>query len=129
MSQENVEIVRASLDAASNGEPEVALSYYSPNVIFHPLVAGPYYGREGVAEQMLTWMDEFNDYWFEVERLIDAGGDNVVLLWRQGGEGKASGVRVENEGATIFTVKDGEIAVGRVFAERDDALEAAGLSE
>jgi ketosteroid isomerase-like protein len=129
MSQENVEIVRASLDAALNGQAEVALSYYSPDVVFHPLVAGPYYGREGVAEQMLTWMDEFNDYWFEVERLIDAAGDNVVLLWRQGGEGKASGVRVENEGATIFTVNDGQITLGPVFAERADALGAAGLSE
>jgi ketosteroid isomerase-like protein len=129
LSQENVEVVRASLDAALDGEAEVALSHYSPHVIFHPLVAGPYYGREGVAEQMLTWMNEFNDYWFEVERLIDAGGDNVVLLWRQGGEGKASGVRVENEGATIFTVKDGEITVGRIFAERADALQAAGLQE
>jgi ketosteroid isomerase-like protein len=129
MSQENVEVVRASLDAALNGEAGVALAYYSPDVIFHPLVAGPYYGREGVAEQMLTWMDEFNDYWFDVESLIDAGGDEVVLLWRQGGEGKASGVRVENEGATVFTVNDGQITVGRVYAERADALEAAGLSE
>jgi ketosteroid isomerase-like protein len=129
MSQENVEIVRASLDAAFSGEADVALSYYSPDVVFHPLVAGPYYGRDGVAEQMQTWMDEFNDYWFEVERLIDAGVDDVVLLWRQGGEGKASGVRVENEGATIFTVKDGQIAVGRVYAERAEALEAAGLEE
>ena len=85
MSQENVEVVRASMHAADRGDAETALSYYSETVVFHPLVAGPYHGRAGVAEQMLTWMEEFDDFWFTSEDFIDAG-DRVVLLWRQGGE-------------------------------------------
>jgi ketosteroid isomerase-like protein len=128
MSEENVEIVRASFDAFQQGEIETGLSYYSEDVVFHPLVAGPYHGRAGVAEQMLVFMEEFNDYWFETEELIDAG-DKVVLFWRHGGEGKASGVRVENEGATVFSLEDGSISRAWVYASRPEALEAAGLRE
>ena len=75
-----------------------------------------------------TWIDEFNDYWFESEELVDAGGDLVVMLWRQGGEGKSSGIVVENRGATIFTVKEGLIREARVFGERAEAFQAAELS-
>jgi ketosteroid isomerase-like protein len=128
MSQENVEVVRASMDAFLAGEFERALTYYSEEVVFQPLVGGPYHGRPGVAQQMLTWVDEFNDYWFEAEELIDAG-DQVVLLWRDGGEGKSSGVRVEQEAATIFSIEDGCISQARVYVDRAEALEAVGLRE
>jgi ketosteroid isomerase-like protein len=126
MSQENVEVVRASMDAFLAVEFERALSYYCEDVVFQPLVGGPYHGRSGVAQQMQTWVDEFNDYWFEVDELIDAE-DQVVLLWRDGGVGKSSGVRVEQEAATIYTVDDGCISHARVYADRARAIEAAGL--
>ncbi|MEK6252213.1 MAG: ester cyclase [Actinomycetota bacterium] len=74
------------------------------------------------------WVEEFNDYWFEGEELIDAG-DKVVLFWRQGGEGKASGIRVEGEGGTVFSLEDGRISRARVYLDRAEALEAAGLRE
>jgi ketosteroid isomerase-like protein len=128
MSEENVEVLRASFDALRRGDLETALSYYSEDVLFYPLVAGPYHGRAGVVEQMAVFMEEFNDYWFDDEELIDASG-KVVLLWRHGGVGKASGIPVENEGATVFTVEDGQIVHARVYLDRADALEAAGLSE
>jgi ketosteroid isomerase-like protein len=128
MSQENMEIVRASIDAAQQGDAEKSLSYFSEDVIFYPLVAGPYHGRAGVVQQWAVFMEEFNDYWFEGEELIDAN-EKVVLLWRHGGRGKASGIQVENEGATVFTVENGQISHARVYADRAAALEAVGLRE
>jgi ketosteroid isomerase-like protein len=128
MSEENVEVVRASMEAADRGDVESALSHYSESVVFHPLVAGPYHGRAGVVEQMLTWMEEFEDFWFDSEAFIDAG-EQVVLLWRQGGVGKASGIRVENEGATVFSLADRLINHAQVYTDRAKALEAAGLPE
>jgi ketosteroid isomerase-like protein len=64
MSLENVEVIRASFDALRRGDLETALSFYSEDVLFYPLVAGPYHGRAGVVEQMAVFMEEFNDYWF-----------------------------------------------------------------
>ena len=73
------------------GEVDLALSHYAEDVVFQPLVARPYHGRDGVAQQMSTWMSEFNDYRFEVDEYLDAG-DEVVMLWCDGGVGKASGL-------------------------------------
>jgi ketosteroid isomerase-like protein len=128
MSQENVEVVRASIEAFQRGEYETSLSYYSEDVVFHPLVAGPYHGRRGVVEQMAVWMEEFDNYWFEGEEFIDAG-DKVVLFWRHGGDGKASGVPVAAEGGTVFSVERGRITHAWVYLDRAKALEAAGLRE
>jgi ketosteroid isomerase-like protein len=128
MSQENVEVVRASIDAVQQGDAATALSFFSDEVVFEPLVAGPYRGHAGVVKQWSVFMEEFDDYSFESEELIDAG-DAVVLFWRHGGIGKASGIRVENDGATVFTLRNGQISHARVYADRAHALEAAGLSE
>ena len=128
MSEENVEIVGATIDAIEMGDAETALSYFSEDVVFEPLVAGPYYGHAGVLEQWAVFIGEFDDYWFKAERFIDAG-DEVVLFWRHGGIGKASGISVEDTGGTVFSLKDHRIARARVYADRAEALNAARLSE
>ncbi|MDX6584293.1 MAG: SnoaL-like domain [Solirubrobacterales bacterium] len=114
------------MEAAQAGDVEGALAGYAEDVVFHPLVAGPYHGRLGVVEQMMTWMAEFDDFWFESEEYVDAG-NRVVLLWRQGGRGKASGVDVTTEGATVMTVAGGFIREAFVYADRDKALRSVGL--
>ena len=130
MSQENVEIVRACLEAAEQGKAETALSYYSEDVVWlnRPPDVGPYQGREGVVRAIAGFAEHFDGYWFEAERLIDAG-DEVVLLWRQGGRGKSSGTPIEEDGATVFDLDGGQITRAQVYSDRDDALKAAGLSE
>jgi ketosteroid isomerase-like protein len=130
MSQENVEVVRASLEAAQRGEVETALAYYSEDVVWfnRPPEAGPYHGREGVVIAIAGFAEHFNDYWFEVEQLIDAG-DAVVLLWRQGGKGRSSGAPITEEGATVFHLKGGSIWRAQVYSDPTEALEAAGLSD
>jgi ketosteroid isomerase-like protein len=126
MSSANVEVVKASMDAAQAENVEAALAGYAEDVVFHPLVAGPYHGRQGVVEQMMTWMAEFDDFWFESEDYLDAG-ERVVLLWRQGGKGKSSGVEVMTEGATVMVVVGGFIREAFVYSDRDKALRSAGL--
>jgi ketosteroid isomerase-like protein len=44
-------------------------------------------------------------------------------------EGKGSGVPVENRTAHLFTIRDGVFARWKVYADRAEALEAAGLRE
>jgi ketosteroid isomerase-like protein len=130
MSQENVEVVRACLEAAQRGEVETALAYYSEDVVWfnRPPDVGPYHGREGVVIAIAGFAEHFDDYWFEVEQLIDAG-DAVVLLWRQGGNGRSSGAPTSEDGATVFDLAGGSIRRAQVYSDRADALEAAGLSE
>ena len=61
--------------------------------------------------------------------LIDAGEDQVVAVLRVMGRAKLSGVETDLIFATLYTTREGKIARGREYATREDALEAAGLSE
>ena len=130
MSQENVEIVRACLEAAEQGELERALSHYSDEVLWfnRPPEVGFYRGREGVVRAIAGFAEHFDEYWFEAERFVDAGNE-VVLLWRQGGKGKSSGAPIEEEGATVFSLEEGRISRAQVYSDRAEALQAAGTSE
>jgi ketosteroid isomerase-like protein len=130
MTQENVEIVRNCVDAWRRGDLEACLSYYHPEVTWRdaPPQIGLYRGREGVVRAMEQWVEAFTDYWLEADDFVDAG-DQVVLVWRQGGKRKTSGVAVENQGATVLRVEGGRIVSVRMFVDQDEALEAVGMWE
>jgi ketosteroid isomerase-like protein len=72
-----------------------------------------------------TW-DELED---TIEELIDAG-DRVVSVVTTRARGRSSGIDVEWKGhAAVWTIRDGRIAQVTWFSDRDQALEAVGLSE
>jgi ketosteroid isomerase-like protein len=51
----------------------------------------------------------------------------MVLLF--GGQARLSGVATEQTAAIHYTIRDGRMARAREYATREEALEAAGLSE
>jgi ketosteroid isomerase-like protein len=64
----------------------------------------------------------------KAERVIDLG-DRVLVLSRQSGRGKRSGVPLDTEYGDIFTIRDGKIVRWELYMERADALAAAGLEK
>jgi uncharacterized protein len=89
---------------------------------------GIYRGHEGLRrffrERYEAW-EEIEDH---CEELIDAG-EQVISVTTTRGRGRSSGVEVEGANASIWTVRDGKIVRVVWFGRRDEALEAAGLSE
>jgi ketosteroid isomerase-like protein len=131
MSQENVEIVRRHMDAYLSGDNEAALAAYDPEVQFDASLRPEgriYHGRNGVAEAMRVWSGTWEDWKVEVEEIIDAG-DQVLLVSRESGRGKGSGIEIDQQVFVVFTLRDGKIVRWKGFVDRDRALEAAGLSE
>lgn len=128
MSAENVEVVRASFEAWQAGDFAKSLSYYAEDAAWQTgsLDTAVYCGPGGVARAVEGWVGAFTGYWLEMDELIDAG-DKVVLLMREGGTGKASGVRVEEEAAMVITVTDGRITSARGYTDRAAALRDAGI--
>ena len=131
MSQENVEIVRRHMDAYRSGNYAAALAAYHPEVVCDARVRPEgrvYRGREGVADAIRIWAGTWDEWTWEIEELIDAG-DHVLLVARESGTGKASGVRVVQQTFWVFNLRDGQIVHATVFVDRGKALEAAGLSD
>jgi uncharacterized protein len=82
-------------------------------------------GRDEVLRFFRRFLGAWDDYGVEFEGFIPAG-DEVVVFVRESGVGKGSGVRVEQAWAQVWTVRDGRMVRFRAFADREQALGAAG---
>ncbi len=87
-----------------------------------------YRGHEGVRESFERWLENFEEYGTEVERMVDCG-DKVLAYAREEGRGSLSGGTISQRIYVVCTFREGKIARYEEFYEERDALEAAGLSE
>jgi ketosteroid isomerase-like protein len=134
MSQENVEIVRVAYEAFAREGLDRFLEHFADDVEYHVLGAdglihGPCHGKDAVRTWLQDWIDMFDGFWMELAEVIDAGGVTVFTAERYGGHARLSGVKTDSANWTVFTIRDGKIAGGREYETREQALEAAGLSE
>jgi ketosteroid isomerase-like protein len=137
MSQENVEIVRRLYRAAEQGDwwahpeafdPEVrSARVMSPDADAAGL-SGEWQGLDGLIENIRLWLSAWSDFRSQPERFIEAG-DKVVVLTRETGKGKASGIPLDEEAADVWELRNGKVIGVCFYLKREDALEAAGLSE
>jgi ketosteroid isomerase-like protein len=136
MSQENVEIVRRVFEATTRRDAEAVAALYDPSVEMDTsratlgrLVApGVYRGHEGVQRFLRTYNEAWQQMDYEIEELIDAG-DQVVSVVNNRGRGRSSGIEVELRLPGVWTIIGGKIIRVVFFTTREEALEAAGLSE
>jgi ketosteroid isomerase-like protein len=138
MSEENVEIVRRLFEAFRDGMErgdftagfDAGLVSEDLEWIALPGVGlGTYRGREGFIEFMRLWTGEFEDWWIELDQVIDAGNDRVVAIYRQTAIGKASRVPVELHQGAINVLQGGRVTRIQHYASPAEALHAAGVSE
>ncbi len=88
-----------------------------------------YRGREGVRQRLEEWLESFGDYRYEIQRVIDCGGDQVLVEGTEVGSGATSGAEVRSTNYELLTFRDGMIVRIREFYDEANALEAAGLGE
>jgi len=133
MSQEYGKVVRKLFDLWAAGElmtPEffdADAEYVRVGVDFTG-GTGVWRGLDQIGVAALEWARAFDDLRNRAEKFIDLG-DRVLVLWRQSGRGRGSGIPYEHELADIFTLRNGKIVKLVSYWDRSEALEAAGLSE
>jgi ketosteroid isomerase-like protein len=130
VSQENVEIVRLIFDAWLRGD--MASDKLDPAIAMIESSSIPgatsAYGIDAVRRYMASFANYWDEIRFEPQEYIDAGED-VIVVARLVGRGKASGVDVDRVWAYVWTVRDGKALRMEGFANRDEALKAVGLEE
>jgi ketosteroid isomerase-like protein len=134
MSQENVEAVlrgyeafnRGDLDAAAEGfHPEIEWS--GPGVL--PEKREIYRGIDGVRRFWGQWQAEFEDFTVEIEEVIEAG-EQVIVMAAVSGTGRGSGAHVRSPTFPhVWTIRDGQAVRMEMLRTRAEALEATGLRE
>ena len=133
MSQENVEIVRASLDARNRGDWEALRAVFASDCEFDysrskGLSPGVYRGSEAVMRMVDEYSEVFEEFGWEPDEFIDAG-DAVVVPGRFYSRGKGSGVETGAWGVEVHWLVDGKVVRWRLCQDRAEALEAVGLRE
>ena len=133
MSQENVEIVRGAFEAFNRGDVDAVVADFAPDCEYIPSGAIP--GRADVSrgpegyKRWVSWLrDEFDNAHVQIHELIDAG-DRVLVRLTARGRGKQSGVEASWHLWNVWTLRDGKVVHGQGFTAREEALQAAGLSE
>jgi uncharacterized protein len=133
MSRENVEIVRAGLEAYDRGGLNALAEFWHPDINWRAAEGalddvGLMEGPDALRQYDEQWEDTFETIRAEVEELVEAG-DQVVAVVRGIGRMRESEAEVDLRYAIVFSIRDGKIAAGREYFTREEALEAAGLSE
>jgi ketosteroid isomerase-like protein len=136
MSQENVEIVVGMFEAVNSRDWAAALDVHAENMtlalhgeVEHLSGGNEISGKQAVGEWFGDWYRQFgSDYRSEIEESRDLG-DRVFLVATDRGRGRASGAPITGQLSYIYTVLDGKIVRCDVYTNRNEALEAAGLSE
>ena len=132
MSQENVEVVRRSIEAWNRRDltswraslhPDAELDWSRSRAPFK----GVYRGHDGIETFWGLFWATFRDVQIETQSFTEAGSEVVVsnTAHMRGREG----IEVVARSALAHKVENGHITRLRLFQEQHEALEAAGLKE
>jgi ketosteroid isomerase-like protein len=130
MSQENVEVVKRSIEMFNLGDVDALFRDADPEIEWHdqPELPGAtiHKGAEAAAEHLRSAMENLSGYRLEVEEMVD-GGANVVVCGQVVAQGRASDVPVQRPQFSAYAIRAGRVRSVRIFGTRAEALEAAGL--
>ncbi|MGH2965348.1 MAG: nuclear transport factor 2 family protein [Solirubrobacterales bacterium] len=137
MSPANVEIVRTLAEGFQRRQHEEAFELYDPEIEWDssrlkdtiPDIAGVYHGHEGVRDYWRNWLSAWSDLEFEIQDVLDADGDVVLLIRNQRQWGRHSGIVTETAPyGIVFTFRHGKVIRWCSYPDQASALEAARLS-
>jgi ketosteroid isomerase-like protein len=134
MSEENVELVRRTYEAATRHDVEAVLDVYTQDAEWHmrgPWLEEPVYrGREEIRHFLDSWFATFGEQsflldqfeYFEVE-------DQVVVIGKQHIGASGGGPVIDQEFGQVLTFDQGRVRRSEIFQTGREALEAVGLRD
>ena len=134
MTEENVEVVRQWWDGFNaTGMPPLALCDEQIEIRNPPdfPVRGSFHGHQGVREWRDQTFEVIDEAVVEAEEIIDVAddGQTVLMLLRSRGTAPHMGIEIDFPWAAIWTIREGKLLLAQGYLDRNEALEAAGLSK
>ena len=132
-------IMRQGCEAANRRDFRLLLLSIDPEIEYHanespaggfvlPDLLGVHRGHEGCLRVWEAMIEAIEDVKVVPEEVIDCG-DRLLTAGRGTGHGSFSGVPVDAPLFQVYTLRRGLVIRQEDFADRDKALEAAGLRE
>jgi ketosteroid isomerase-like protein len=132
MSEENVARFQAAVEAFNQRDGTKFDQLLAPDAEIVPVRAAiegtTYRGREAGSQYVAAVDDSWESLRWEVEEVREAG-ESVLALGHIRGRGRGTGAAIDTRGGWVAQFRDGLLTRFRTFTSREEALEAAGLSE
>ena len=134
MSRENIDAILKGAEAVNRRDADAFVAGVSPEWETNPELvglAGIYRGRAGVRDffEQLFGLETWESIHVEVEEITEASDGRVLVGMLARARGRGSGAPTELHLWQVFWFAEGLITRRQVFWTRQEALEAAGLSE
>lgn len=131
MSQENIEIVRRVYDEISD-RLDVSPELFDPDFVMDMRELadiGIHRGLPAAREMFRQYATTFDDFRVDLEDVIHADDERVVVRIRDGGRVRASDAEVWNRYFDVWTFREGKAVRMSAHTDQARALQAAGLRE
>jgi ketosteroid isomerase-like protein len=131
---ENLDLVRSVLASWERGDmmADEWAEWAHPDIEF-VTVGGPepssHTGLADAAPRIESFLSLWEDYRVEAEEYRELDRERILVLTRQSGRGKSSGIEIRQLRASLFYVRDGKIARRVNYWDRDRALADLGLEQ
>jgi hypothetical protein len=132
VSQQQVETVRRIFVTFNEtGDIERVLLWHAEDLVIHAMREWPddpvYRGHEGLAKLAGQWMENFDDFHFDIDQVRD-GEHSVVALLDMSGTVKGSDVEMAAKIGAVVDFRGDLVCQIRYFSSWEEALEAGGAA-
>ena len=85
-----------------------------------------YYGPDGYCRAMEEWAEAWRNWRVEVDDVVEVAQDKFLVTGRHFGEGRASGAKLEQWSAALYTTRRGKVLRIDMFflADKESVSEA-----
>jgi len=132
MSEQNVELVRGMIGWVNREDVEAAQAHSTHDVEIVPLRAAledtSYRGPQAFASFLADNQEAWEELQFDPEAIRDVGV-RVVAIGNVSARARGTGAPVTARVAMLFEFRGDQFSRLQTYAEVDEALQAAGLSE
>jgi ketosteroid isomerase-like protein len=132
MSQADVDTIRRGYADLNRRDIDAWLDAFHANAEMYDLAGGPEAPPRQGHQALREWVETVEEIWeegrYEPEEFMDAG-DCVVVSVRVRARRRDTRVAIDLSMFQVFEMRDGRIQRGTAYLDRDEALEAVGLSE
>ena len=135
MSQENVEMAKRANAALNRGDFAGVGEVFAVDAVLQDLQNAPdqpvtVEGLQAIRETLNLWVAAFDELRVDIEEYIDASPNAVICAAHWKGQGKTSGISIDVHQYDLYEFREGRVVRAVLgFRSRNEALEAAGLSE
>jgi uncharacterized protein len=123
----NIDTLKRGYSALNRGDLSGVHDLLNPDIEWHEPTpspdAGSHRGRESFERFLRGWLESFDQFRVEPERIIEQD-DRVIAVVRQTGKGWASGLEIDATLAHVWTVADGRAVRWESVGEPDQAMDA-----